>query len=126
MRGRAFGHAAGREGVLWDTDAPGLELRLRPHGRTRRSRSSPQPTRAPHWRRSRLRGPSLRRSSPTARTLGARSASSHLAPEATQLLVPLSGECTRVQAQFSSMYVVSSSQRESIGRQHRRKMNQHV
>ena len=32
-RARAFGHAAGREAVLWDTDAQGLGLRVRPNGR---------------------------------------------------------------------------------------------
>ena len=32
-RARAFGHVAGREAVLWDTDAPGLGLRARPNGR---------------------------------------------------------------------------------------------
>ena len=32
-RARAFGHATGREAVLWDTEAPGLGLRARPNGR---------------------------------------------------------------------------------------------
>ena len=32
-RARAFGHAVGRETVLWDTDAPGFGLRVRPNGR---------------------------------------------------------------------------------------------
>ncbi|MYD22551.1 MAG: tyrosine-type recombinase/integrase [Holophagales bacterium] len=31
-RARAFGQAAGREAVLWDTDTPGLGLRARPNG----------------------------------------------------------------------------------------------
>jgi len=31
-RARAFGHAAGREAVLWDTDTLGLGLRARPNG----------------------------------------------------------------------------------------------